>query len=70
MVEKSIDVFSLKMLALLICRGNVKTKATLFLDTIIGRDGLAAGRDVVTINNARLIRGTKKLTYFAEIFPK
>lgn len=63
-------MFSLKMLALLVCRGSLKTKATLFLDTVIGRDGLATGRDVVTINNTRLIRGTKKLTYFAEIFPK
>ena len=40
------------------------------MDTIIGRDGLAVGREIVTINNPRLIRGTKKLTYFAEIFPK
>lgn len=68
--ERSIDIFSLKMLALLVCRGSLKTKAGLFMDAVIGRDGLAAGRDVVAINNSRLIRGTKKLTYFAEIFPK
>lgn len=58
------------MLALLVCRGTLKTKANLFMDAVIGRDGLATGRDVVAINNSRLIRGTKKLTYFAEIFPK
>lgn len=40
------------------------------MNTVIGRDGLATGRDLVGINNTRLIRGTKLLTYFAEIFPK
>ena len=58
------------MLALLVCRGTLKTKASLFFDTVIGSEGLSAGRDVVAINNTRLICGTKKLTYFAEIFPK
>lgn len=40
------------------------------MDLVIGKEGIATGRDFVSINNIRLIRATKLLTFFSEIFPK
>jgi len=35
-IEINIDIFALKILALLICRDSIKLKASLLFDTIIG----------------------------------
>ena len=54
--DQQIDIFAIKMLALLMCRDNNKVKSALFVDTIIGHDGLLLGRDTITINSSRLRR--------------
>lgn len=58
------------MLALLMCRDSVRVKSMLFLDTVIGHDGLILGRDTITINSSRLRRAVQWLLFFSEIFPK
>ena len=58
------------MLALLMCRDSVRVKSILFLDAVIGHDGLLLGRDTVTINSSRLRKAMQWLLFFSEIFPK
>ena len=53
-----IDIFAFKILALLMCQGNNRVKADLFMDLIIGIDGLKNGENSVPINSKRLIRAT------------
>ena len=65
-----IDIFSLKVLALLMCRGSPKEKSQLLMDLVIGKDGLKKGIDSVQINEQRLIKAVSLLIYFSEIFPK
>ena len=65
-----IDLFTLKMLALLMCRDSLEIKASLFMDTVIGQEGLDQGRYSISFKNSRLRRAIKKLLFFAEIFPK
>ena len=55
-VEINIDLFALKILALLMCRDTIKIKSALLFDTIIGYEGLKTGRDTISINNSRLRR--------------
>ena len=64
------DAFSLKMLALLMCRDTVENKATLFVDTIIGQWNIDANVTTVQAESIGLKRGLKLITYFSEIFPK
>lgn len=63
--EKSmmLDTFSLKVLALLICKGDWK-KEDLFIDLVADIDGY------VTIDNPKLKKSIKKILYFSEIMPK
>lgn len=68
--EKMVDVFSLKVLALLMGRGAIKEKANLFMDLVIGRERLQEGADSVVINDPRLMRVIREIIYFSEIFPK
>lgn len=58
------------MLALLMCRDSARVKSILFLDAVIGHDGLLLGRDTVTINSSRLRKAVQWLLFFSEIFPK
>ena len=52
------------------CRDSTRVKTSLFLDTVIGHDGLLLGRDTVTINSSRLRRAIQWLLFFSEIMPK
>ena len=68
--ERMVDCFSLKILALLMCRGAPRDKANLLMDLAIGKDRLKKATDYVTINDQRLTRALSELIYFSEIFPK
>ena len=52
------------------CRDQPKIKAQLFIEAVIGRAGIALGREYLSINNSKLKKGVKLLFFFAEIFPK
>ena len=65
-----IDMFGLKILALLMCKDTLENKAGLFMDTIIGRAGIHCGRSSIAVGNSRLKKAFKYLIFFSEIFPK
>ena len=69
-MEPEIDLFAVKILALLMCRDSPKVKAHLLMDTIIGRNGKALGREATTMRDQRLIKACKLLLFYSEIFPK
>lgn len=52
------------------CRDSVRVKSMLFLDAVIGQEGLQLGRETVSINSSRLRKATQLLIFFSEIFPK
>ena len=64
-----IDLFSLKILALLLTKDTLENKANLFFDTVIGQEGLGQGKDSVSFKNSRMQRALKKLVFFSEIMP-
>ena len=68
--DKMIDIFSLKILALLMSRGSSKDKANMLMDLVLGPERLKSGTDSVAINDARLMRAIREIIYFSEIFPK
>ena len=45
--EQIIDIFSLKILALLMCRGSPKEKSQLLMDLVIGREDVKKGTESV-----------------------
>ena len=59
-----LDMFSLKILGLLVCRDNLNVKEQFFTDLIMGKELY------IESDSVRLKRGVKKLIYFAEIMPK
>lgn len=65
-----IDLFSLKVLALIVARGTAKEKANLFTDLVIGRESQLQGVQYFFIDDSRLLRALKEIIYFSEIFPK
>ena len=65
-----IDIFSLKMLAILMCRDTIENKATLFVDTVIGRVNLDQNVTSIQAESIGLKRGIKLITWFSEVFPK
>lgn len=52
------------------CRDSPKAKGHLLMDTIIGREGKAQGRDYIQIRHPRVVKACKLLLFFSEIFPK
>lgn len=58
------------MFALLMCNGNIKEKAGVFFDTIIGQEGKRNNVETISWRQSRLVTGFKKLIFFSEIFPK
>lgn len=68
--SRKIDLFAIKMLALLICRDSTKTKALLFLEVVLGPEGLDPNRESFRISGSKLRRAIQLLFYFAEILPK
>ena len=69
-MEKEIDLFALKIYALLMCCGKSETKASILFDLVVGKKGTKSDDDKITWKNPRLQLSVKKLVYFAEIFPK
>ena len=68
--ENMVDLFSLKVLALIVARGSTKEKANLFTDLVIGRESHLQGVHYFFIDDPRLLRALKEIIYFSEIFPK
>lgn len=66
------DVITLKMFALLMCKGTVNEKANVFFDIVIGMEKVKQNDEEASIawNASRLVTGFKKLIFFSEIFPK
>ena len=58
------------MLALLMCRDTIENKASLFVDTVIGRVNVEQNMTSIQAESLGLKRGIKLLTYFSEVFPK
>ena len=69
-VQINVDVTTLKMYALLMCKGTHAQKAAVFFDIVIGMEGKKEGLETITWNQSRLVTGLKKLIFFSEIFPK
>ena len=72
-LDKScIDLYSLKILSLLVCRDSAKVKMKLFVEIIYGQDARMKFpvNGLIDLGSARLKRAIKLLLYFAEIFPK
>lgn len=44
-VQINIDVFTLKIFALLMCKGSTKAKADIFFDLVVGPEGVKQGKD-------------------------
>ena len=40
LIQINIDVFDIKILALLMCKGSVKVKSDLFFDLVVGPEGI------------------------------
>jgi hypothetical protein len=64
--EGFIDVFLLKIYALLLCRGDLKTKIEVLMDLIT----LYQKSDKIMWSNKRLELAMKSIVYFSEILPK
>ena len=69
-VQINVDVTTLKMYSLLMCKGTAAQKAGVFFDIVIGMEGKKEELDTITWNQSRLVTGLKKLIFFSEIFPK
>lgn len=66
-----VDMFTVKVLSLLMCRGTAKVKAKLLARTILGEERAhKSGDPPLPGEIARLKRAIKLLIYFSEIFPK
>ena len=61
-------MFSLKILTLIMCKGNNKIKTQLLFDTITGKQNVKT--PCITRDDERLKRALKLLFFFSEIFPK
>lgn len=60
-----LEVFSLKMLGLLVCRDKTEIKELLLAETV-----MTDKKDYIEMSNPLLKRAVKKLLYFSEILPK
>ena len=75
-MQISVDLFSLKVFALLMCKGTVRDKAVHLFNLIEGghsgglKDSTKEKEPSVTWNSGRMKQAFKKLIFFAEIFPK
>ena len=69
-MEPQIDLFTLKILSLLMCRDTAKIKANLFMDTVLGRQRKALGRESIAVHDQRVKKACKLLLFYSEIFPK
>ena len=58
------------MLALLMGRDSNEVKSHLFLEAVLGRDALDAGKTNIAPDHIGLKRAIKLINYFSEIFPK
>ena len=69
--ESDIDLFKLKIFALLMCRGKPEVKADILVDIVLGEHMKEKSKDdILKWHNPRLIRAIKHLIYFSEVFPK
>ena len=62
--QEKIDLFSLKILILLICKDSVEVKANIFADII------AENENWICIENRRLFRSIKLMIFFSYFLPK
>ena len=66
-----IDLFAIKILCLLMCRGTPKIKAKLLAELVLNENIQDLENDNNLIGDSlRLKRAFKLLVYFSEIFPK
>ena len=69
--QSSIDLFKLKVFALLMCRGKSEHKGDILVDMILGNNLKEKSKnDLVNWHQPRLKAVIKNLIYFSEIFPK
>ena len=69
-LQINVDVMTLKIFALLMCKGTAKEKAAIFYDIVVGLEGKKLEKDAIPWNSKRLVESFKKLLFFSEIFPK
>jgi hypothetical protein len=63
---KCIDLFGMRVLSLLVCRGHPREKAE-FLAKLITKD--AEDQDNIALDNERMLRAIKILLYCSSILP-
>ena len=69
-VHLSIDVFNLKLFALLMCRGKPREKAEFLFDAILGFDGVKKEKETLSWQSSRMRAAFYKLIYFSEFVPR
>lgn len=69
-VQLCIDVFNLKLFAILMCLGSTREKAEILFNTIIGPEGVRLEKNNVTWRSVRMKAAFQRLIFFSEIFPK
>jgi hypothetical protein len=69
--EKGVDIFNLKIYALLICRGRLSEKTELLFDLIMQFNKESdPEKRILTWNHPRLKRAVKLIIFMSEILPK
>jgi len=79
-MQITIDVFALKIFAILMCKGTIREKATILFEAIEGGLQGSSGKDheehsgshecSIAWSSGRMKLAFKKLIFFSEIFPK
>lgn len=69
-IQININLFNIRMFALLMCKGTVAQKAKALYDIILGRAAETSDQSTVCWSSARMKNAFKKMIFFSEIFPK
>ena len=68
--DTCIDLFSVKVLVLLLCQDPAHVKADLLFDLVVDKVVTNDEESVIELSNKRLKRAIMLLTFFSELFPK
>ena len=69
-IQINVDLFNIKVFALLMCKGTQKEKADILFDLVLGPEGVKQAKDTIAWKSGRMVSAFKKLIFFSEIFPK
>jgi len=69
-IQLNIDLFSLKLFALLMCKGSIKEKADIMFDIALGPEAVKQEKNSIAWKSGRMVSAFKKLIFYSEVFPK